>query len=325
MLSRTVKKLGQYLATLTVVALVLLAAYVSIGRQFMPAIAAYKPFLEIQIFDTTGVPVSISSLSGSFQGFNPVFEINGLEILVPGVTADSGVEQANALVFAEASIIVNIGRSIWQRRWVLEDFQINDIELDIEQTATGSWQLSGVSFEGGGNADLESVYQTFLLVSRVNLTNLVLNLHTAAGNVVRFHNGIATIQNLENDHYLHINANMEDSLEQLVFSVELQGDELTAATGRLHFKLPQADYSLLVAGQKIANFEFNALLGGGDFWLDLNQGNLESLVAQTDLDSFTFTLDDNEPATLENISGEASAARGTAEDGWDIAIADFSV
>jgi len=325
MLGRILIKLGQYLVTLTVVALVLLAVYVSIGRQFMPDIAGYKPYLERQIFDATGVPVSIGSLSGSFQGFNPVIKIYGLEIIVPGADVNSAVDQPNALVLEEASIIVDIRNSIWQRRWVLENFLINAIELDIEQTATGLWQMSGVNFIGGGNADLHSAYQTILRVSRINLTNLAINLHTSSGNVVRVQNGIATIQNLGNDHYLHINANMENSSEQLVFSVEIQGNELAAATGLIHFKLPEADYSLLVGGQKIGNVELDALHGGGSFWLDLNQGSLENLVAQTELENISFTLAGNESVTLENISGEFRIARGGAAGDWEIAVSDYAL
>jgi uncharacterized protein (TIGR02099 family) len=291
----------------------------------MPAIAAYKPYLERQIFDATGVPVSIASLSGSFQGLNPVIEIYGLEIIVPGVDVNSGVDQPSALVLEEASIIVDIRNSIWQRRWVLENFLVNEVELDIEQTATGSWQMSGVNFTGGGNADLNSAYQTILRVSRINLTNLAINLHTSSGNVVRFQNGIATIQNLENDHYLHINANMENSSEQLAFSVEIQGNELAAATGLIHFSLPEADYSLLIGGQQIENVELDALHGGGDFWLDLNQGSLENLVAQTELENISFTLEGNESVTLENISGESRIARGTEAGDWEITVSDYSV
>ena len=67
---------------LVLVAVVLLAVYVSAGRQFMPSVSNYAPFFENQIFKLTGLPVSIESLTGGFEGFNPSIQFNGLQLLV---------------------------------------------------------------------------------------------------------------------------------------------------------------------------------------------------------------------------------------------------
>ena len=82
MLATIFQRIYQQLVLLIVVAIVLLAAYVSLGRQFMPAIARYSEFLENQILLNTGIPVSVDSLTGSFSGFNPVVNIDGLRLAV---------------------------------------------------------------------------------------------------------------------------------------------------------------------------------------------------------------------------------------------------
>ena len=56
----------------------MVAAYVSIGREFMPAVSGYTSFFEGQIYESTGLPVQIDSISGSFDGFNPVLQLNNL-------------------------------------------------------------------------------------------------------------------------------------------------------------------------------------------------------------------------------------------------------
>ncbi|MEE3173118.1 MAG: hypothetical protein VX276_09955, partial [Pseudomonadota bacterium] len=67
---------------LVLVALVLLAVYMSAGRLFMPGVSNYASFFENQIFKLTGLPASIESLTGGFEGFNPSIRINGLQLLV---------------------------------------------------------------------------------------------------------------------------------------------------------------------------------------------------------------------------------------------------
>ena len=66
MITAFLKKLYEHLLLLLIVALIALAAYVSLGRQFMPAISSYTSFLEEQIAQRTGLPATIGSVSGDF-------------------------------------------------------------------------------------------------------------------------------------------------------------------------------------------------------------------------------------------------------------------
>ena len=141
------KRIYQQTLLLLVVSVVLLAAYVSAGRLFMPAVSRYASYFETRIVEFTGVPVSIDSLSGSFDGFNPQLNINGLRLLV-GATVEDRI--VSALEFNSATIIVDIPRSIWERRWILEDFVVETLELNVEQNETGTWQLAG--FQSSNNA-----------------------------------------------------------------------------------------------------------------------------------------------------------------------------
>ena len=139
MITAFIKNLYEQLLLLLIVALIAMAAYVSLGRQFMPAISGYKSFLEEQIALRAGLPVTIGSVAGEFLGFNPVLLFTDLQLAI-----DDSAESPS-LEFSEARVVVDIGRSIWQRRWVLGDFVIRNLRIDLTQTAEGAWQLSGVA------------------------------------------------------------------------------------------------------------------------------------------------------------------------------------
>lgn len=320
MFATILKKVYQQLVLLLVVALVLLAAYVSAGRQFMPAVSRYASFLEDQIQQSTGVPVSVESLTGSFSGFNPVLQIDGLQLAV------SEELPGSALRFASANIIVDIPRSIWQRRWVLEEFVIESLAIDISQNDDGSWHLTGMNATGGGNpVDLNSLYQTFLSFTRLDLTDVGINVLTRSGDRLSLINGVATFQNQGDNHFLHVNANLEGNTEQLAFSFEVRGDSLDEVSGTLHVSVPNSDYSRLFAEQDLGQLAIQNLQGGGQAWLRLEQGEILGANIELEVPGVTLSVLEGEPLQLENLQGKARLARGIARDHWEVALADMSI
>ena len=320
MFATILKKVYQQLLLLVVVAVVLLAAYVSAGRQFTPAISRYASFLEEQIQQSTGIPVSVESLTGSFSGFNPVVQIDGLQLAV------SEELPGSALRFARAKIIVDMPRSVWQRRWVLEEFVIESLAVDISQNTDGSWQLTGVNAAGGSDpVDLNSLYQIFLSFTHLDLTDVGINVLTRSGDRLSLVNGVATFQNQGDNHFLHVNANLEGNAEQLAFSFEVQGDSLDEVSGTFHISVPNSDYSRLFAEQDLGQVAIESLQGGGQAWLKLKDGELLAANIELEVPGVTISLLDGEPLRLDNFQGKAKLARGMARDHWEVALADMSI
>lgn len=310
---------------LVLVAVVLLAVYVSAGRQFMPSVSNYAPFFENQIFKLTGLPVSIESLTGGFEGFNPSIQINGLQLLVGRDQNRFSSDDTSALIFDSATIIIDMPRSLQQLRWVLSDFVVETLEVDVEQTAQGNWQLSGTSLAGDRGINLETFFEAFQRVSTLNLRNVVINVETNLGNSFTLRNGLATVQNLEQTHFLHINANLEQSGEQIAFSFEVEGNELSEIDGQVYIDIPPTDFSRLLRGQPVADYRVEQLVGGGNFWVTLKDGQVDRIVTDADVESVTLLGEDSDPITLENVSGVASLNRGPQGKAWEVAMANLSV
>jgi uncharacterized protein (TIGR02099 family) len=316
------KRLYQQLVLLLIVSVVLLAAYVSAGRQFMPAVSRYASYFETRIVEFTGVPVSVDSLTGSFEGFNPQFSINGLRLLVGATVED---ENASALVFDSATIIVDIPRSIWERRWILEDFVIETLEINVEQNEEGSWQLAGFESSESAEVNIEDLFQSFQSVAFLNLQNVGINFLSNTGNTFSVSNGSAAIQNLDDSHFLHVNGNLEETMEQIALSFEVTGNELSDVDGIVHVEFPQADYSALFAGQSISSVNVEELTGGADLWLTIAGGQLASAVSELDLETVSLIGQELSPLTLQNVSGAINVDRNFIEDSWEIALSDMAV
>jgi uncharacterized protein (TIGR02099 family) len=319
-LATLAKKVFRQLRMLVLVALVLVAAYVSMGRQFMPGIANYSDFVEQQINAITGLPVSVDAIAGDFDGFNPEVRVSGLSLLVG--TGISGVRDPDiadaadsALFFDSATVALDVPRSIWQRRWVLDEFTIDSLELTVVQDDSGEWRLGSMVNSGGATTSLEQLFQAFQRVSRLDLNNVTINVENRLGDSYRFTNGSATIQNLGQRHLFHVDVTHDGSDQQIQASLEVQGNQLASLDGLLHIRLPDGDYSNILRSQSIGEASISELLGAADLWLQWRQGELLESVASLDLEAVTLLLPENNSLTLEAIAGDARLRRRPGEDG----------
>ena len=322
MLSLILKKVRRQLVLMLAVALVLVAAYVSAGRQFMPAVSGYVSFFEEQISERSGIPISVESLVGDFDGFNPILHVNGMTFLV----ADGEVvTEETAFFLQSATVIVDIPQSIWQRRWVLEDFVVESLQINFDQLESGAWQLRGLAGNSGDAVDFDSLYRSLQQVSQLSLHGVVIKLHSFEGETLSLRNGLATIANRDGMLYLHANLTLEESSEQMALSFEVSGDELVDMVGQLHVDLPSSDYSEFFNRQTLAELSVNELYGGGSFWFRFAGGELSEFVSQLKLDIVTLHSGASDSLSLRDLSGTASLRRQATNDGWELTLSNMGL
>ncbi|MEX0964928.1 MAG: DUF3971 domain-containing protein [Pseudohongiellaceae bacterium] len=325
MLSPILKKVRQQLVLMLAVALVLVAAYVSAGRQFMPAISGYVSFFEEQVLELSGIPVTIESLEGDFEGFNPIVHVNGLSLLIADSDPTTISAEKAALYLQRATVVVDIPQSIWQRRWVLEDFVVDALELNFDQLESGAWQMRGLAAGNDVAMDFDSLFQSLQQVSQLRLSNVVMNLRNFDGGTLSFTNGLATISNRDNRHYLHADLTLEDSLRQMQLSFEITGNTLANMAGQLHVELPRADYSELFARQSLAELSVGELHGSGNFWFNFSGGQLSDFVSDLQIDTLALQSSLSDSLALRDLSGLASLRRRPEDNLWELALSDMSL
>lgn len=324
MLFTILKRIRQQLVLLLAVSLVILAAYVSLGRQFMPAVANYTDFFEDQFQARTGIAISIESTEGSFQRFNPIIGVNGMSFYVND-NVDSGEVPEQALRLDSANAIIDVPRSIWERQLVLEDFVIDDVEINIAQAESGRWGLQGFDFGGGGEANWDATFNLFKRLARLRLTNVGINLIANDGDEFSLTNGSATIRNANNRHFVHINANPQGSYQQIEISLELEGDQLSTLDGQMHIDIPQSNYASLFSGIHLEQAAIEGFSGGGDVWLIMEDGDISEAIVAANVPSVTLTSEGSEPFTLSNIAVNSKIERDLLDNRFDVTLSNFSV
>lgn len=324
MLISILTKIRQQLVLMLVVALVLVAAYVSAARQFMPAVSGYAAFFEEQFLEISGIPVRIDSLEGDFEGFNPILRVNGLSMLFAEADAQANGQQS-PLFLQSATVVLDIPQSIWQRRWVLDDFLVESLELNLDQLESGAWQLSGLSADGNTTVDIENLYQTLQRIEQLSLRGVVINLRNFDGELLTFRDGLATIANSGNRHVLHADLTLQDSAEQMALSLEVDGNELATLSGALHVELPPADYSEIFSRQSFAELSVDALRGGGNFWFEFSRGQLSEVFAELELDTLALLSNNSDALALNQVTGLARLRRADDGAAWELAMSEMGL
>src|SRR5690606_39927051 len=78
--ARWLRRLLDGLILLLISWLLLTAAYVSLGRQFVPALADYQDELVQWVQQQTGRAIELDSLQAEMQGSQPVLTLQGLRV-----------------------------------------------------------------------------------------------------------------------------------------------------------------------------------------------------------------------------------------------------
>ena len=312
MFSNVVFGIGRLLRRLLIVNIVALAAYVSAGRQFMPAVADYTQFVEEKVFELTGLPVNIASLTGSFSGFNPTIQVSGLSLLVTEAQIGTATE-SGGLVFDRAMLTLDVLASLWQRRWVLEEFEVADLDVALRQSPSGVWQLRGVSGTTPQRVDMDELYSILLGVSYLQLSDVALRLEPNTGAPVVVDVIDARIQNRDSDHVFLFDARIDGVRQPLQFSYEGTGATLADASAYAYANIPSGDYlplfdSLLPASIQPALAGVTTLNAGGEIWLELSNGKLVEATATLDIES----LELQRPSAKEAQTTELSSFRSVA-------------
>ena len=152
------------LILLLVAWLLLAAAYVSLGRQFVPAIANYQSQLVAEAESLTGRYIRLGGLSAQMQGAQPVFRLRGLEV---HADADPGSPVLFALDNVTARL--DVWKSLWHRRLMMDALQIEGLSLSVSEDAQGPWHLRGLGRQTQSLGGLDQAIKTLREQRRITL------------------------------------------------------------------------------------------------------------------------------------------------------------
>ena len=254
------------------IGLVLLALYVSLGRELAPLVAEYQSELEARGQQALGLPVRIARLEGRWQGFAPVLVAHDVSI------GDAG----STLHLDQVRLIPDVLGSLLGMQFKIADLQLEGLLVHLQQGEDGQWAAQGLPV----SKNAEPLAPAVVLASLQRIGWLsVLN-----SQVIVQARGQAPVALT----YVNMSLRNQGSHQRLDGRLILpDGQPLALRVGsRLHpqvwreaelelyLSLPQSDWARWVPAQLLPQWRLEHLQAGGQFWLNWSKGSVQQAAFQ---------------------------------------------
>lgn len=273
--------------------LVVIALYVSLGRELTPLVAEYQAEVEAKVQQAVGLPVQIGSLEGRWSGLSPI-------LLAHDVTVGDG---ANALRLDQVSVAPDMLGSLLARDLRIGRLELSGLSLSLKEGADGQWQLQGLPMQQDQPMDpeqlltrLQQVAELSLLDSQVTLlpqdhaplalTYVGLNLRTGPSR-----------------QRLDLRLTLPDGQPLAVnLRTRIQAQAWRDAQAELYLSLPQSDWSRWLPARVTQQWKLSELKAGGELWLNWAKGSVQSAALRLNAPQFTGAYAERTPVTLKNLA-----------------------
>lgn len=242
--------------------LLLAAAYVSLGRQFVPAVADYQAELVAWVEQQTGRAIELQDLQGQMQGSQPVFTLRGLR-----VHEGSGRDSPVLLDLAHVTARVDVFASLWQRQPVMDALQLEGLALEVLQDGEGQWQLTGLGQQEASPDGLDRALELLFEQRRITLLDTSIRISPWAQPEWVFSGGDLTLLNRGSWHRLDAMLRLPNSeLVSLQVKGNLPGRNWRKADLDFFADLPVSDWSGWLPAELLRSAHIQQVQAGGEVW-----------------------------------------------------------
>ena len=151
------------------------AVLVSAVRLALPTLDRYQDRIDAWLSERFDVAVEVAGITGQWRGFSPVLQAQTLAL--------GGSDQQAAIVAEDVHFEPDLLWSLLRRQLVWKELSLQELSLQLTETAAGRWQVDGFNGQGGG--DLSGVLDMLFHSDRIHLHRISLELQFYSGSVNR--------------------------------------------------------------------------------------------------------------------------------------------
>jgi len=294
-----------------VIAIVLLAIYVSVGRMLSSLSGAYQREILQELNHRVPFIIDAQRVSAEWHSFTPVLVFDGLRLTLPG-------ERERSLEISEGRIALDVAASFRTRSLQMSLLRLNGLDLAGDLGADGSLRIRGFD---GSDTPLGDWLQEFLLnVERAALGDAHLTLALADGEQREFDLDLALSREgsrrrleakLASSHGLEVSA-----LAQGVGNPFQPG----SFSGQLYLDVDAADVGAVtdLAGAALGKVRVDGSLGL-EMWTSWDQGEAETVLRVGMDNALLRSVDGSWQLPADRFAFNAGLERRN--DGWFLAVA----
>jgi uncharacterized protein (TIGR02099 family) len=293
-----VRRLLDVLILALVVWLLGAAAYVSLGRLLVPAIADYREELVARAEVLFERRISVRTLAGEMQGAQPVLLLRGLR-----VQASLDPDSAVLLELDNVTARLDLFASLWRRQPVLDAVQVEGLALEVHEEEDGRWILQGLGATGALEPDIEAVLDGLANLRRVTLLDSQIRIRPQDLPDWVFTDGDLTLLNHPRRHRLDARVSLPDGQELALSARAQRGTTWQASTVDFYADLPTLQWSQWLPSEWLEQLSVNYLIAGGRYWGRVEAGRLSRLRGEMRAPQLALQTQ-HEPQLIEDLQAQ---------------------
>lgn len=292
-LTRILVALTRWGLGLCALLLVLMALYVSLGRELTPLVAEYRTEAETKASEALGMPLKIGKLEGNWSGFAPI-------LLAHDVTVGEG---ANALRLDQVRAVPDLVESLLARQLRIAHLELNGLKISLKEGDDGKWALEGLPVQKDQPLDPEQLLNRLQMVQQLSVID-----------------SQVTLQPLDHPPltltYVGLNLKVGAARQRLDARLTLPDGQPVAMSLRTHIRasewrdgeaeaylsLPQSDWSKWLPERLTQQWNFSEIKAGGELWINWGQGTLQSAAIRLNALQLKGAYAERKPIQINNLA-----------------------
>ncbi len=288
---------------------VLVALYVSLGRELVPLVAEYRADLESKAEQALGLPVHVGALEGRWSGLAPVLRVRDLQL----------GEGATALRLDDVKVVPDVWASLTAREVRLARIQLGGLQLILRENEQGAWSLEGLPKKDDAPLDPAELLQRLRQLGRIDVFDSQVTLHPWQRDPLTLTYVSVGLQAGASRHALDLRATLPDG-QPLSLNLRSRASANAWRDGQVeaYLSLPQSDWARWLPPRLLGQWHADALRAGGEFWVDWRKGQLQQAVVRLNAPELQGAYAGRKAAKLNNLALGAWFQRR--EQGFDVVV-----
>ncbi|MFK8329269.1 YhdP family protein [Pseudomonas sp. BJa5] len=288
---------------------VLVALYVSLGRQLVPLVAEYRAEIEDKAEQALGLPVHIGSLEGHWSGLAPILAVKDIQV----------GEGTTALRLDAVKVVPDLWASLTERQLRLANLEVGGLQLRLREDEQGAWALDGLPKTDDQPLDPEQVLQRMQVVSKVTVLDSQVTLEPFQREPMTLTYVNLGLRTGSVRQRLDVRLTLPDgqpvamNLSSRIRPAHWRDGQVDA-----YLSLPQSDWARWLPPRLLGQWQAKELKAGGEFWLTWGKGQLHSATVRLNAPQLQGAYTGRKPVKTENLALNAWFQRQPG--GFDVKI-----
>ncbi|PPA03548.1 TIGR02099 family protein, partial [Pseudomonas sp. MWU12-2312b] len=292
-LTRILAALTRWGLGLCALALVLMALYVSLGRELAPLVAEYRGEVQARASDALGMPLQIGELEGNWSGFAPILSAHD-------VTVGEG---ANALHLDKVRAVPDLWASLLAREVRIAHLELNGLKISLKQGNDGQWALEGLPVKNDQPLDPEQLLNGLQMVQQLSVLDSQITLQPWGESPLSLtYVGL----NLKTGAYrqrLDVRLTLPDGQPvAMSLRTRIQASQWKEGEADVYLSLPQSDWSKWLPESVSQQWNFSQIKAGGELWATWGQGTLQSAAIRLNAPQIKGAYAERKPVQINNLA-----------------------